>query len=98
MDSEMSNESTRVPTDLPIRSPAEFESLLLWLGRLLEVGALKQCECGGPATANIDLRQLPPNGPWPDIVDAEFVGSDGRRYHLFVDTFHGAGGHWRLVD
>lgn len=98
MDSQMSNESMNVPTDLPIRSPAEFESLLLRLARLLDVGALRQWECGGPSTTSIDLRKLPPDGPWPDIVEAEFVGSDGQRYHLFVDTFHGAGGHWRLVD
>ena len=98
MDSEMNNELMNVPTDVPIRSPAEFESLLVWLSRLLEAGALRQCTLAGPPAGTLDLRRLRPDGPWPDIVEAEFVGSDGRRYHLFVDTFHGAGGRWRVLD
>jgi len=98
MDSEVNNESMNVPTNLLIHSPAEFESLLLWLSRLLEVGALKQCNRADLSTSGIDLRRLEPDGPWPDIVEAEFVGVDGQRYHLFVDTFHGVGGHWRALS
>ena len=98
MDSEVNSESMNVPTNMPIHSPAEFENLLLWLSRLLDAGALKQSNLTDPSIGGIDLRRLKPDGPWPDIVEAEFVGVDGRRYHLFVDTFHGAGGYWRALS
>ena len=97
MDSEVNNESLCVPSDLSIHSPAEFENLLRWLLRLMSGGVLKQCDPADASTGRIDVRRLQPVGPWPDIVEAEFIGIDGRHYHLFVDTFHGAGGHWRVL-
>lgn len=97
MDSEVNNGSLYVPTDLSIRSPAEFENLLQWLSRLMNDGVLKQCDLADASTGGIDVRRLQPDGPWPDIVEAEFVDIDGRHYHLFVDTFHGAGGHWHIL-
>jgi hypothetical protein len=97
MDSEMSNQSLQVPSDLAIHSPSEFQSLLQRLLRLLNDGVLKQCDLADASTGSLDVRWLQPDGPWPDIVEAEFVGVDGRRYHLFVDTYHGAGGHWRVL-
>lgn len=94
----MNFESIDVPSDFRIHSPVEFESLLLLLSRLLDAGVLKQCDLADTSQGSVDLCQLRPDGPWPDIVEAEFVSADGRRYHLFVDTFHGAGGQWRVLD
>ena len=94
----MTTESMKVPRELHVRSPGELESLLLLLSRLLDAGALRQCETLDSSQASLDLRKLPAAGPWPDIVEAEFIDGEGRRYHLFVDTFHGTGGQWRAVD
>jgi hypothetical protein len=93
----MSDESTIVPGDLSIRSPAELESLLRLLARLVDAGVLRQCEATQPSLGDVDLHGLCAGGPWPDILEAEFVSADGRRYQLFVDTFHGAGGQWRVL-
>jgi hypothetical protein len=97
MDSEVNNESLHVPTDLAIHSPSEFSNLLQWLLRLMSDGVLKQCDLADASVGSLDVRRLQPDGPWPDIVEAEFVGADGRHYRLFVDTFHGTGGHWRVL-
>jgi len=94
----MNEQSSDVPVDLTIQSPAEFEGLLRLLLGLLDSGALKQPGPEGASTGITDLSQLAPNGPWPDVVEAELLDSDGRRYHLFVDTYHGAGGYWRALD
>lgn len=94
----MTTESIDVPSELDVHSPGELESLLSLLSRLLDAGALKQCEPLDSSQASLDLRKLPPAGPWPDIVEAEFTDGEGRRYHLFVDTFHGTGGQWRVID
>jgi hypothetical protein len=93
----MNEEAMSVPKECDIRSPAELEFLLRQLSRLIEAGALRQCELAGSSQMALDLRKLPPGGPWPDIVEAEFVDAEGRRCHLFVDTFHGAGGQWRIL-
>jgi hypothetical protein len=97
LDSEVNNESLYVPTDLTIHSPSEFANLLQWLLRLVNGGVLKQSDLVDGSTDRIDVCRLQPDGPWPDIVEAEFVDIDGRHYHLFIDTFHGAGGHWRVL-
>ena len=87
-----------VPTELRISSPSEFEALLRILVALLYEGRLTQF--GRPESLGqyLDIRQLPPGGPWPDIVEADFRDDRGREYHLFVDSFHGTGGDWRLTD
>lgn len=94
----MNNESMTVPKDTAIHSPGELESLLRVLARLLDAGVLKQSDIAGTSTGSMDLRLLRLEGPWPDILEAELIGADGRRYRLFVDTFHGAGGYWRVLD
>lgn len=94
----MTTEPIKVPREFEIHSPGELESLLSLLSRLLDAGALEQCEPLDTSQASLDLRRLPQAGPWPDILEAEFTDGEGRRYHLFVDTFHGTGGRWRPVD
>jgi hypothetical protein len=66
--------------------------------RLLDEGVLRQSEALDSTQASLDLRKLPLAGPWPDIVEAEIIDGDGRRYNLFVDSFHGTGAQWRVID
>lgn len=94
----MTIEAIKIPDDQDVHSPVEFESLLAVLSRLLDAGVLKQCLPTVVSQSNLDVRSLASGWPWPDIVEAEFIDDEGRRYHLFVDTFHGTGGQWRVCD
>jgi len=48
------------------------------------------------ATSN-DIRDIPPDGPWPDDILAWFrESSTGRVFRLDVDVYHGSGGSWGL--
>jgi hypothetical protein len=87
-----------VPTSLRISSPSDFDELLRVLRELLDGGKLTQIGRPDSLGQFVDVRQLPPNGPWPDIVEADFSDEKGHEYHLFVDSFHGTGGEWRLTD
>jgi hypothetical protein len=79
-------------------SPADFQGLLELVQRQLRNGTLKQCYTGHPDSPQIDVLRLPPGGPWPDIVEADFVDLQGHGYHLLVDCYHGTGGEWRSTD
>jgi len=94
----MNEEPMNIPNDLSIRSPSDLEGLLVLLSCWLDAGVLRQCEPAGATQSSIDLRTLRADGPWPDILEAEFVSADGRRYQLFVDTYHGTGGRWRVTE
>jgi hypothetical protein len=94
----MNEDPMNIPGNLSIRSPSDLESLLVLLSRLLDAGVLRQCEAARASQGSIDLRTLRADGPWPDILEAEFVSADGRRYELFVDTYHGTGGRWRVTE
>ena len=84
--------------DTDIMSPGHLELLLRELKRLLRCGALTQVRREGTLITSVDLVQLGESGPWPDIIDEEFVDVQGRRFHLFVDCYHGAGGKWARID
>ena len=94
----MTVEPTKIPENQSVNTPAELESLLAILSHLLDAGVLRHCPPIGVSQTTADLRDIPPGGPWPDIVEAEFIDRDGRRYHLFVDTFHGSGGQWGISN
>jgi hypothetical protein len=86
-----------LPTELKISSPGQFRNLLLQLAEMLEDGRLKQCSKRSPEAIAVDIVALASEGQWPDIVEAEFVDSDGHHYELFVDCYHGSGGTWRRL-
>jgi len=46
------------------------------------------------AVHRLDFSRLEPDGPWPDIIEAEFDDMSGARFRLEVETYHGAGGRW----
>lgn len=81
-----------------ISSPVEFERLLELVQRQLRIGTLKQRDSDIPGFPQVDVSQLQPGGPWPDIIEADFVDVRGHGYHLFVDCYHGTGGEWRVTN
>jgi hypothetical protein len=89
-----------VPCDTSLATAVQLESFLRRLQDLLRRGALRPITGSNVAAAPTDFSRLDPAGPWPDILEGEFVDEQGRRYHLFVDTYHGATGTWscRGVD
>lgn len=80
--------------DLEITTRAELSDLIRRVKAALALGSLRQAghaDGGGPST---DFSQLEPDGPWPDIIQAEFLDPSGQRFRLEVETYHGAGGRW----
>jgi hypothetical protein len=42
---------------------------------------------------------LSQEGPWPDDIEYYFACKHcKRRFHLFVDTYHGSGGKWETYQ
>lgn len=87
-----------VSIDTDLMSPEQLESFLRKLKELLRTGALTHAKTQGALGASVDFEQLNASGPWPDVIDEEFVDAQGRRFHLFVDSYHGAGGKWARSD
>jgi hypothetical protein len=98
MDSAMNTIELDVSVDTDLMSPGQLESFLRKLKELLCTGALTHVRTQGTLVTSIDFDQLNESGPWPDIIDEEFVDAQGRRFHLFVDSYHGAGGKWARSD
>jgi len=87
-----------VSADTDLMSPEQLESFLRKLKKLLRCGALTHARRQGTLVTSVDFEQLNESGPWPDVIDEEFVDAQGRRFHLFVDSYHGAGGKWARSD
>lgn len=98
MDSEMNTIEFDVSADMDLLSPTQLESLLRKLKELLQSGALTHTRRQGTLVTSVDFEQLNESGPWPDVIDEEFIDARGRRFHLFVDSYHGAGGKWARID
>ena len=44
------------------------------------------------------MLEVAERGPWPDVIDFAFVCTAwDQRFGLTVETYHGAGGEWRLL-
>ncbi len=98
MDSPTANRPSDLPARLHIRSPAQFRDLLGLLSRSIAAGSLRQRSSSVSPAATVDIGALPLEGPWPDVIEAEFVDARGCAYRLFVDNFRGTGGEWRRLD
>jgi hypothetical protein len=81
-----------------IETPADLKELLSQLQPEVAAGTLTQSTMTLPIHGVCIVGELPTAGPWPDVIDAEFRDRAGRRYRLFVETFHGAGGEWTPLD
>jgi len=98
MDSAMNATEFDLSSDLDLLSPQQLESFLRRLKELMHSGALTHTKRDGASVPSVDFEQLNEGGPWPDVIDEEFVDTRGRRFHLFVDSYHGTGGKWACSD
>lgn len=87
-----------VPTERKLETPGDLERLVQELMPALGAGVLTRLDDDGPGIAELELAALLGASTWPDVIDAKFADQYGRRYHLFVDVYHGAGGHWRRLS
>ena len=81
-----------------VRSPADLTAILAMIRAAAGSGDVTQVSGHGDGETGCNLADLPLSGPWPDVIDAEFRDRAGRRYRLFVETWHGAGGEWAPLD
>jgi hypothetical protein len=95
--------SRDLPAVLRVRrvivSPADLQSVLRQLHAAIPAGALSHASSAMAGHGACDIAGLPPaDGPWPDLIHAEFRDRAGRRYRLSAETYHGAGGDWAPLD
>ena len=81
-----------------INSSDELIELLRAISDAVSVGKLIQVfSDNAPFAIKDDIRSIPPNGPWPDYIEAHFQDhKTGKHYKLAVETYHGSGGTWEL--
>jgi hypothetical protein len=60
----------------------------------MAAGSLHQIVREDGAGRSPDFSRLDPDGPWPDVIDADFTDAAGQRLRIEVETYHGAGGRW----
>lgn len=80
--------------DMVITTRAELSDLIRRIKAAVADGSLRQVSRSDRADSDLDFSQLEPDGPWPDVVEADFVDESGQRFQLEVETYHGAGGRW----
>jgi hypothetical protein len=88
-------------SDMQISTPGQSRVLLQDVKRCLANGTLRQVkpppEHPFPGIVIDDIRTVPDDGPWPDIIAAHFEDRGGKQYKLEVETYHGSGGSWGMV-
>lgn len=78
-----------------IASPRQLTNLLSQLKQAVAAGGLHQIEPrDAPLASPVHITVLGDRGPWPDYLELHFLGRDGTRYRLAVETYHGTGGRW----
>lgn len=82
---------TTPPATQSISSAAEFERFLELIQGQLRNGTLRQRMAGTPDVPPVDVLRVPLRGPWPDVIEADFIDARGQPYRLFVDGYHGTG-------
>jgi hypothetical protein len=81
-----------------IGSPGDLQQLLSQIQAAIAAGVLTSSVPAAPGPGRYGIAVPPADGPWPDLIDAAFRDRAGRRYRLFVETYHGAGGAWTPLD
>lgn len=87
-------------TEIAIRGPAEFESVVERVRAAVADGVLEYIafESDGNLAAQPSFLSLDLGGPWPDAMQYHFECLHcGNRFGLFVETYHGVGGRWAPV-
>jgi hypothetical protein len=83
---------------MTIRTPADLGGVLSMIRAATSAGELTQAVGQEFAFLDVEVAGLPADGPWPDLIHAEFRDRAGRRYRLSAETYHGAGGDWAPLD
>jgi hypothetical protein len=87
-----------VMEEVRIETPDDLEAILRMVRAALADGVISQDQHW--PEGQLHVNQLPigtlgDNGTWPDYFEYYFrCMSDGRRYRLSVETYHGSGGSW----
>lgn len=88
-----------LPSNASIAKPAELKHWLKQLRDLVQRGELRHRETKSIVATEQSVLEIEIDGPWPDYIEWEFETEDGeRRYRFAVETYHGAGGTWQLLD
>ena len=80
--------------NITISSPADFIDVLREINAYVAQGRLRRLEVSSPFIPVSNLEEISEAGPWPDYVEMFLEDDSGYRYHLAVETYHGAGGSW----
>jgi hypothetical protein len=83
--------------EIAITRPSHLTEVLREVKRYLADRTLRQIHPDTPF-ASEDIRKLPDQGPWPDLVEAYFEDRDRKRYVLSVEVYHGRGGSWSRIQ
>ena len=77
-----------------IQTPGQYFDLVREVKEVLAQGTLALID------GNVDLAEISPGKGWPDdYIEHTFQCSQcGQRFRLFVETYHGSGGHWQPFE
>ena len=81
--------------DTDVTTRAELSDLIHSIKAAIAAGSLRQDNVASGVSPPLDFPLLEPDGPWPDIIEAEFLDTSGQRFRIEVETYHGAGGRWK---
>lgn len=81
--------------DTDIATRAELSDLIRSIKAAVAAGSLRQDNVANGVSPPFDVSLLEPEGPWPDVIEAEFLDTSGQRFRIEVETYHGAGGRWK---
>jgi hypothetical protein len=81
--------------DTEITTRAELSELIRSIKAAIAAGTLRQAAGADGSGPRLDFSRLETDGPWPDVIEAEFDDASGARFRIEVETYHGAGGRWK---
>ena len=87
--------------DIQIKYPSDLARLISSLKKSVTDGEFEQFwPVNAPFATEAKLSDVNETGPWPaDYIEWYFLSSiDKKVYQLTVETYHGTGGHWKVVD
>ena len=79
-----------------LESPGDLSQLIAEIAEAVRKGELVQLfPSGAPFATTKDIRDIAPEGPWPDYLELHFEDvRDSKRYRLTAESYHGRGGTW----
>ena len=93
------NERRKWASSRDLNSPTELADAIRIVADAVRSGKLRPLvRTDDPCSEACDIRQLAPNGPWPDYLEMSFEEvATGERFRLAAETFHGTGGRWEAL-